>query len=59
MADGRGDRATNAPAIATHLRQFRDVLDGWLADLERSGGPDESALARRLAAAREQLGEPA
>jgi prephenate dehydrogenase len=59
VAMGAGIAATNAPAIATHLRQFRDVLDGWLADLERSGGPDETALARRLAAAREQLGEPA
>ena len=38
VAMGAGIAATNAPAIATHLRQFRDVLDGWLADLERSGG---------------------
>jgi prephenate dehydrogenase len=59
VAMGAGIAATNAPAIASHLREFRDVLDGWLADLERSGGPDEAALARRLAAAREQLGEPA
>ena len=59
VAMGAGIAATNAPAIATRLREFRDVLDGWLADLERSGGPDEAALARRLAAAREQLGEPA
>ena len=59
VAMGAGIAATNAPAIATRLREFRDVLDGWLADLERSGGPDEAALARRLAAAREQLGDRA
>jgi prephenate dehydrogenase len=59
VAMSAGIAATNAPAIATRLREFRDVLDGWLADLERSGGPDEAALARRLAAAREQLGDPA
>ena len=57
VAMGAGIAATNAPAIATRLRELRDVLDGWLADLERSGGPDEAALARRLAAAREQLGD--
>jgi len=59
VAVGAGIAATNAPAIATRLREFRDVLDGWLADLERSGGPDEAALARRLTAARERLGEGA
>jgi prephenate dehydrogenase len=59
VAMGAGIAATNAPAIATRLREFRDVIDEWLADLERPGGPDEAALARRLAAAREQLGEPA
>ena len=57
VAMGAGIAATNAPAIAARLREFRDVVDGWLADLERSGGPDEAALARRLAAAREHLGE--
>jgi prephenate dehydrogenase len=59
VAMGAGIAATNAPAIATRLREFRDVLDGWLADLERSGGPDEAALARRLTAARDQLGDGA
>ena len=57
VAMGTGIAATNAPAIATRLRAFRDVIDGWLADLERSGGPDETALARRLTAARAQLGD--
>jgi len=59
VAMGAGIAATNAPAIATRLRELRDVLDGWLADLERSSGPDEAALARRLAAARDELGDPA
>jgi prephenate dehydrogenase len=59
VAMGAGIAATNAPAIATRLREFRAVIDGWLADLERSGAPDEAALARRLAAARERLGDPA
>jgi prephenate dehydrogenase len=57
VAMGAGIAATNATAIATRLRAFRDILDGWLADLERSGGPDEAALARRLTAARDQLGD--
>ena len=58
VAMGAGIAATNAPAIATRLRELRDVLDGWLAELERSGGPDEAALARRLAAAREAARRP-
>jgi prephenate dehydrogenase len=57
VAMGAGIAATNAPAIAAHLRRFRVVIDGWLADLERPGGPDEAALAERLTAARERLGD--
>ena len=59
VAMGAGIATTNAAAIATRLREFRDVLDSWLAELERPGGPDEAALARRLAAARERLGDRA
>lgn len=61
----RGDAAmgaaiavTNAPALAARLRDLRIVLDGWLVDLERSGGPDETAIAARLHAARSVLEEP-
>jgi len=50
--------ATNAPALATRLRDLRKVLDGWLADLERPGGPDERTIATRLQAARSVLEEP-
>lgn len=50
--------ATNAPAIATRLRDLRVVLDAWLAELERPGGPDETAIAERLRAARSFLDEP-
>jgi prephenate dehydrogenase len=52
---GAGILATNAPAVATRLRDLRSAIDGWLAELERSGGPDEPALRERLASARERL----
>ncbi|MEA2606983.1 MAG: prephenate dehydrogenase [Chloroflexota bacterium] len=52
---GVGIVATNAPAIAARLRDLRAVLDGWLAELERSEGPDHADLAARLAAARRRL----
>jgi prephenate dehydrogenase len=52
---GAGIVATNAPAIAARLRDLRMVLDGWLAELERSEGPDHADLAARLAAARRRL----
>ena len=51
--------ATNAPALAARLRDLRAVLDGWLAELERPGGPDEARWPDRLAAARASLEEPA
>ena len=57
VAMGAGIAATNAPAIASRLHRFRTIIDGWLAELERPGGPDEAALARRLAAARDRLGD--
>jgi prephenate dehydrogenase len=58
VAMGSGIAATNAPAIAARLQRFRTVIDAWLAELERPGGPDEAALADRFAAARTALGDP-
>ena len=43
---------------AARIRDLRAVLDGWLAELERPGGPDEAAVRDRLAAARASLDEP-
>lgn len=57
-AMGAAIAATNAPALAARLRDLRVVLDAWLAELERPGGPDERAIVERLAAARAMLGEP-
>jgi prephenate dehydrogenase len=44
---GTGILATNGPAVAARLRDLRDVLDGWLADLETSP-PDVERLRDRL-----------
>lgn len=52
---GAGIAATNSQAIAQRLRDVRTVLDGWLSDLEREGGPDADALTARFAAARARL----
>jgi prephenate dehydrogenase len=54
-AMGAAIAATNAPAIAARIRDLQGVLDGWLAELERDGGPDETVLTERLAAARAML----
>jgi prephenate dehydrogenase len=54
-AMGAAIAATNAGPLAARIRDLQGVLDGWLAELEREGGPDESALAGRLAAARSML----
>jgi hypothetical protein len=56
-AMGAAIAATNGPAIAARLRDLRAVLDGWLAELEASGEPDEAAMAARFAAARAALDE--
>ena len=45
-AMGAAIAATNAPALAARVRDLRAVLDDWLAELERAGGPDEAAVAR-------------
>jgi prephenate dehydrogenase len=54
---GAGILATNAEPVAERLRRLRDSLDGWLADLEREGGPDAAALRNRFDAARRRLEE--
>ncbi len=55
-AMGAAILATNAAAVAARIRDLRAVLDAWLAELDRPGGPDEDALRDRLAAARTILG---
>jgi prephenate dehydrogenase len=55
---GAAIAATNATALAARLRDMQAVLDAWLADLERPGGPDEAALVERLHAARARLEDP-
>jgi prephenate dehydrogenase len=55
VAMGAGIVATNGPAIATRVRDLIGVLEGWLAELERSGGPDEEEVAERLRNARDRL----
>ena len=52
---GAGIAATNAAPIAARIRELIAVLDGWLADLERRGGPDPDELAARLRMARDRL----
>ncbi len=52
---GAAIATTNATALAARIRDLRAVLDEWLAELERAGGPDEAALAARLETARAVL----
>lgn len=52
---GAGIIATNAPALAARVRDLMAALDGWLAELERPGGPDAGEIAERLRSARERL----
>ncbi len=56
-AMGAAIAVTNAPVLAKRIRDLRSVLDEWLAELERKGGPRESVMAERLAAARTILEE--
>jgi prephenate dehydrogenase len=58
----RGDAAmgaaiatTNAAAIAARLRDLQGVIEGWLGELERPGGPDEAAIEARLRSTRARL----
>jgi prephenate dehydrogenase len=55
VAMGAGIVLTNAPAIAPRVRDLIRVLEAWLAELERTGGPDEAAVAERLRTARDGL----
>jgi prephenate dehydrogenase len=55
VAMGTGIIVTNADALATRLRATIDVLEGWLLELERPGGPDRVEVAGRLQAARDRL----
>ena len=50
-----GIATTNAPALAGRLRELRVVVDDWLRELERPGGPDPAAVEERFAAARRRL----
>jgi prephenate dehydrogenase len=52
---GAGILATNGLPVAARLRDLRDVLDGWLAQLETTPA-DPSQLRERLVSARRQLG---
>jgi prephenate dehydrogenase len=53
---GAGILATNHGPVASRIRELVAVLDSWAADLERPGGPDESALEERLRSAHDRLG---
>jgi prephenate dehydrogenase len=56
-AMGAAIAATNAPALVGRIRDLQAVLDTWIAELERRGGPDEDAIAERLGSARSMLDE--
>ena len=55
---GAGIAATNSAAIASRLRDVRAVIDSWLSELEREGGPDADALFARFTSARDRLVDP-
>lgn len=52
---GTGIATTNATALAARIRDYVAVLEGWVADLEATGGPDRDAIEARLRSARERL----
>jgi prephenate dehydrogenase len=47
--------ATNGAAIIGGLRDFQAVVDEWIAELERDGGPDPARLEARLRAVSDRL----
>jgi prephenate dehydrogenase len=55
---GAGIAATNSAALSGRLRELRAVIDAWITELERDGGPDADVLLARFAAARQRLTEP-
>lgn len=55
---GAGIAATNSAALASRLRDVRAVIDTWLVELEREGGPNADALLARFTSARKRLQEP-
>jgi arogenate dehydrogenase (NADP+) len=55
---GAGIAATNSVALAGRLREVRAVIDLWLKELERDGGPVADALLARFESARQRLTEP-
>jgi prephenate dehydrogenase len=58
VAMGTGIAATNAEALAVRLRAYIQTLEGWAADLEAAGGPDQDAIEARLRSARATLEAP-
>ncbi len=54
-AMGAGILTTNGPAVAGRLRDLIGVLQDWLVELERPGGPDPTTVVDRLQAARARL----
>lgn len=52
---GAGITATNAPALLEGLREFRAVLDAWIAELAQEGGPEAARIEARLHAVRDRL----
>jgi hypothetical protein len=56
---GAGIAATNADELKRRLHRVRDVLDGWLADLD-AGEATADRVRRRLTVVRDRLreGEP-
>lgn len=55
VAMGAGIAVTNAGPLAMRLRAYIRVLEGWAAELESPGGPDQDAIEARLRAARAHL----
>ena len=57
VAMGAGIMATNHHALAARTRDLIAVLEAWVDELEREGGPDPDAIRSRLAAARTVLSD--
>ena len=55
---GAGIAATNSAALVDGLRALRAVLDSWIDELARAGGPDPATLEGRLRAVRDRLEPP-